>query len=116
MPKNIGFVYTHFAVTNGATLEARKWARMLEAKGHDCFGFAGELDCGNNRSFLIPEAHFRHKPNQWINAYDSDAGSAAATTILRRRIIQCMGSSGLRLVVIQLDAGKFTDVSRLTCC
>ena len=67
MPKNIGFVSTRFAGTDGVTLEASKWARVLEAKGHSCFWFAGELDRENTRSFLVPEAHFRHEQNQWIN-------------------------------------------------
>ncbi len=68
MPRNIGFVSTRFAGTDGVTLEASKWARVLEAKGHSCFWFAGELDRETNRSFLVPEAHFRHEQNQWINA------------------------------------------------
>ncbi len=60
MPKNIGFVSTRFAGTDGVTLEASKWSRVLEAKGHDCFWFAGELDRESTRSFLVPEAHFRY--------------------------------------------------------
>jgi hypothetical protein len=41
MLKNIGFVSTRFAGTDGVTLEASKWARVLAAKGHKCFWFAG---------------------------------------------------------------------------
>ncbi len=66
--KNIGFVSTRFAGTDGVTLEASKWARVLEAKGHRCFWFAGELDRESTRSFLVPEAHFRDEQNQWVNA------------------------------------------------
>jgi glycosyltransferase involved in cell wall biosynthesis len=68
MGKNIGFVSTRLAGTDGVTLEASKWARVLEAKGHQCFWFAGELDREPSRSFLVPEAHFRYEQNQWINA------------------------------------------------
>jgi glycosyltransferase involved in cell wall biosynthesis len=67
MAKNIGFVSTRFAGTDGVTLEASKWARVLNAKGHQCFWFAGELDRDASRSFLVPEAHFRYEQNQWIN-------------------------------------------------
>jgi glycosyltransferase involved in cell wall biosynthesis len=68
MSKKIGFVSTRFAGTDGVTLEASKWARVLNAKGHQCFWFAGELDRDASKSFLVPEAHFRHDQNQWINA------------------------------------------------
>ena len=67
MPQNIGFVSTRFAGTDGVTLEASKWARVLETRGHRCFWFAGELDRDADRSFLVPEAHFRDDQNRWIN-------------------------------------------------
>ena len=44
MPKNIGFVSTRFAGTDGVTMEAGKWAHVLRQSGHQCFGFAGMLD------------------------------------------------------------------------
>lgn len=65
--KKVGFVSTRFSGTDGVTLEASKWARVLNAKGHQCFWFAGELDRDASRSFLVAEAHFRHDQNQWIN-------------------------------------------------
>ncbi len=68
MPKKIGFVSTRFAGTDGVTLEASKWARVLETKGHQCFWFAGDLDRETSRSFLVPEAHFHDEQNQWVNA------------------------------------------------
>ena len=43
-PKNIGFVSTRFAGTDGVSLEAAKWAEVLDEAGHRCFWFAGELD------------------------------------------------------------------------
>jgi glycosyltransferase involved in cell wall biosynthesis len=67
MSKKIGFVSTRFAGTDGVTLEASKWARVLRTKGHQCFWFAGALDRESSRCFLVPEAHFRYEQNQWIN-------------------------------------------------
>jgi glycosyltransferase involved in cell wall biosynthesis len=68
MKKNIGFVSTRFSGTDGVTLEASKWATVLQQCGHRFFWFAGLLDRRPERSFLIPEAFFQHEKNQWINA------------------------------------------------
>lgn len=65
--KNIGFVSTRFAGTDGVTLEASKWAQVLEQAGHRCFWLAGELDRDPECCMLVPEAHFKHEKNQWIN-------------------------------------------------
>jgi len=67
MGKNIGFVSTRLAGTDGVTLESSKWAEVLERKGHQCFWFAGELDREPERCFLVSEAHFKYDQNQWIN-------------------------------------------------
>jgi len=66
--KNIGFVATRFAGIDGVTLEASKWAEVLSESGHKCFWFAGKLDREPEVSFLVPEAHFQHEQNQWINS------------------------------------------------
>ena len=58
--QRIGFISTRFAGTDGVSLEAAKWAQVLEQDGHRCFWFAGELDRSMKRSFLAPEAHFSH--------------------------------------------------------
>ena len=67
MSKNIGFVSTRFAGIDGVSLEAGKWADVLEAGGYNCFWFAGELDKDPEKSYLTPEAHFKHPYNLWIN-------------------------------------------------
>ncbi len=59
-PIEIGFVSTRLAGTDGVSLETAKWASVLEKRGHPCFYFAGELDYPTDKSFLVPEAHFRH--------------------------------------------------------
>lgn len=66
-PKHIGFVGTRFAGTDGVSLEAKKWAEILERNGHELFWYAGRLDHPPERSYCIPEAHFHHTEVQWIN-------------------------------------------------
>ena len=67
MSQNFGFVSTRFAGIDGVSLEAAKWGEVLEAEGHNCFWFAGELDKDPNKSYLAPEAHFKHPYNLWIH-------------------------------------------------
>jgi len=69
MIKNIGFVSTRFSGTDGVSLEACKWADVFEQNGHQCFWFAGEIDRDEEKSFLVPEAHFKHEQNRWINEH-----------------------------------------------
>ena len=57
---NIGFVATRLEGTDGVSLEAAKWADVFEENGGNCYYFAGMLDRPADRSFLSPEAHFRH--------------------------------------------------------
>ena len=57
---NVGFVATRLAGTDGVSLETEKWAHVFEQSGFNCYYFAGELDTPPIRSFLFPEAHFRH--------------------------------------------------------
>jgi hypothetical protein len=67
MIKNIGFVSTRFAGTDGVSLESSKWADVFEDNGFNCFWFAGELDRESDKAYLAPEAHFKHEQNLWIN-------------------------------------------------
>lgn len=67
MGKNIGFVSTRFSGTDGVTLEASKWAEVFKRDGHRYYWFAGLLDRKPERSFLVPEAHFQHEKNKWID-------------------------------------------------
>ena len=67
MGKNIGFISTRFAGIDGVSLEANKWAEVLEKDGHSCYWFAGELDRAPTRCFLVPEAHFKDEENKWVN-------------------------------------------------
>jgi glycosyltransferase involved in cell wall biosynthesis len=67
MRKNIGFVSTRFAGTDGVSLESNKWADILQQSGHRCFWFAGALDRKPDYCRHVPEAHFQTEQNQWIN-------------------------------------------------
>ncbi len=58
--KNIGFISTRLAGTDGVSLETAKWADVFEADGFSCFYFAGELDRPKESSYLAEEAHFTH--------------------------------------------------------
>jgi glycosyltransferase involved in cell wall biosynthesis len=59
-PKNIGFISTRLAGTDGVSLETEKWADVFESEGFSTFYFAGELDRPPERCHLVPEAHFTH--------------------------------------------------------
>ncbi|RMG61704.1 MAG: glycosyltransferase family 1 protein [Calditrichaeota bacterium] len=65
--KNIGFVSTRIAGTDGVSLEIEKWAAVLERNDYECFYFAGLLDRPAERSFLVEEAFFDHPDIQLIN-------------------------------------------------
>ena len=59
-PKRIGFVSTRFHGTDGVTLEAKKWARILDSMGHGSFWMAGLLDTPPDISHHTPLAYFNH--------------------------------------------------------
>jgi len=58
--RNVGFVSTRFAGTDGVSLETEKWAHVFEKEGLTCFYFGGELDRPPERSYVAAEAHFNH--------------------------------------------------------
>lgn len=67
MAENIGFVSTRFAGTDGVSLESAKWAELFWKEGHVSSWYGGRLDRADDVSLCIPEAHFRHPENDWIN-------------------------------------------------
>lgn len=67
MAANVGFVSTRFAGTDGVSLESAKWAEVLWESGHVSYWYAGNLDRAADISLCIPEAHFAHSENRWIN-------------------------------------------------
>jgi glycosyltransferase involved in cell wall biosynthesis len=67
--KNIGFISTRIAGTDGVSLEIGKWAKVLEGMGYTCFYFAGELDRPEERCVFSPKAHFTHHEISSINEF-----------------------------------------------
>lgn len=57
---NIGFVSTRFAGSDGVSLEAAKWAGIMDELGHRVFWFSGQSDRPASISRVIPEAFFGH--------------------------------------------------------
>jgi glycosyltransferase involved in cell wall biosynthesis len=58
--RRIGFVSTRLAGTDGVSLEARKWAQVLDTLGHECFYFASAIDQEPTRCHSVAEAAFDH--------------------------------------------------------
>lgn len=65
--QKIGFVGTRFAGTDGVSLEASKWAKVLWHHRHISHWFAGKLNTAPEISMLEPHAYFGHPDIQWIN-------------------------------------------------
>jgi glycosyltransferase involved in cell wall biosynthesis len=108
--KNIGFVSTRFAGIDGVSLEAGKWADVLEAEGYNCFWFAGELDKDPEKSYLAPEAHFKHHYNLWINRQvfgKTDRTSSVMASIenlkniLKDRLQEFMAQYHIDLLIVE---------------
>lgn len=41
-------------------METAKWEKVISDLGYECFYFAGECDRPGDRSYQVPEAHFKH--------------------------------------------------------
>ena len=67
MPKNLGFISTRFAGTDGVSLESAKWAEIAWTDRHVSYWYSGLSDRADDISMVVPEAHFRHPENIWIN-------------------------------------------------
>ena len=57
---HIGFISFRFAGTDGVSLETSKWAEVLEEMGHTCYYFSGLSDRPDDRSMVVPKAHYLH--------------------------------------------------------
>ncbi|MEA3278528.1 MAG: glycosyltransferase family 4 protein [Pseudomonadota bacterium] len=67
-PKRVAFISTRISGSDGVSLEIDKWAAVLESMGHACYYIAGQCDDRPpERSWVIPEAHFRHPAIDEIN-------------------------------------------------
>ena len=110
MKLNIGMVSTRFAGLDGVSLEAAKWAEVLEEMGHRCYWLAGELDRPASRSMLVPEAHFQSDTNRWISkkVFGHRRHSPQALAIiqdlralLKRRIAQFIDHFHINCLIVE---------------
>jgi glycosyltransferase involved in cell wall biosynthesis len=65
--KRIGFIATRISGNDGVSLEISKWADVLKRLGHTCYYITGQSDRPEDRTRIIPEAHFRHPIIDRIN-------------------------------------------------
>ena len=63
----IGFIGTRFYGTDGVSLEASKWAKVLWDHRHTSYWFGGKLNTSPDVSMLVPHAFFGNPDIQWIN-------------------------------------------------
>ena len=63
----IGIIATRLAGTDGVSLETAKWVKVLNSLGYECFYFTGESDWPDDRTYLLPEAHFEYPDIDLLN-------------------------------------------------
>jgi glycosyltransferase involved in cell wall biosynthesis len=110
MGLQIGFISTRFSGTDGVSLEAKKWADVLGAAGHDCYWFAGQTDGDSNRNMTVSQAHFNHYKNLEINnqVFGTNGRSPSTTesihqlrALLKTKLHQFIKRYHLDLLVVQ---------------
>jgi len=84
--KNVAFISTRIAGTDGVSLELEKWANIFEKFGLTCFYFAGELDRPPERSYLVEEAHFTHPEIK--DVYNKSFGGMKRDRAVSKKIYQ----------------------------
>jgi glycosyltransferase involved in cell wall biosynthesis len=84
--KNVGFISTRIAGTDGVSLELEKWANIFEKFGLTCFYFAGELDRPKERSYVVEEAHFTHPEIKAV--YHKSFGTVTRDRSISKKIYQ----------------------------
>jgi glycosyltransferase involved in cell wall biosynthesis len=106
----IGFISTRLAGTDGVSLETVKWSNILTSLGHECFYFAGESDWPEERTHLVPEAHFEHPEIRTLNTdlFDNYSRSAqtsrrvqAITNHLKDHLYEFIRSFRLDLLIVE---------------
>ena len=84
--KNVAFISTRIAGTDGVSLELEKWANIFEKFGLTCFYFAGESDRPPERSYLVEEAHFTHPEIK--DVYNKSFGGMKRDRAVSKKIYQ----------------------------
>ncbi len=57
----------HSLTAISVSLETAKWATVIERMDHQCFYFCGQCDRPPEKSYLVPEAFYRHPTIDAIN-------------------------------------------------
>jgi len=95
---------------DGVSLETRKWAKILEEEGFDCYYFAGELDCPEEKAFLVEEAHFKHPNIEEIynNCFGTDTRKSSVTRNihetkkrLKKEIVDFVNKFEIDLLIVE---------------
>ncbi len=110
----IGFISTRLAGTDGVSLETAKWATVLRRMGHQVFYCAGELEDDGPPGLLIPEAHFHHPENEWINAHAFGCESRIAGLNSRIEGLAASLRAGLRKFIEQFGIDLIIAENALT--
>ena len=106
----IGFVSTRLAGTDGVSLETVKWSNILTELGYECFYFAGESDWPEERTHLVPEAHFKHPEIQSLNtdlfddytrSYQTSKRIQAIKDHLKDHLYKFINSFDLNLLIVE---------------
>ena len=84
--KNVGFISTRIAGTDGVSLELEKWADAFNKFGWTSYYFAGELDRPPERSYPVEEAHFTHPEIRAI--HDKAFGVTTRDRAISKKIYQ----------------------------
>jgi glycosyltransferase involved in cell wall biosynthesis len=84
--RNVAFISTRIAGTDGVSLEIEKWADIFEKEGFTCYYFAGELDRPAERCYLVPEAHFTHPDIK--DVYQESFDSTGRDRAISKKIYQ----------------------------
>jgi glycosyltransferase involved in cell wall biosynthesis len=106
--RNVGFISTRIAGTDGVSLEIEKWASVLERNNYQCFYFAGENDRPPERCMPVEEAHFTHPRIEEINAQvfgrlvrsrETTGGIHELRDYLKQKIYQFVSRFGIDLLI-----------------
>lgn len=65
--KRVGFIATRLSGTDGVSLETAKWVRTLAQSGYESYFFTAESEWPEDRTYSLPEAHFKHPDIVKIN-------------------------------------------------
>jgi len=110
MKGKVGFISTRLSGLDGVSLETRKWAKILEDEGFECYYFAGELDCPEEKAFLVEEAHFKYSNIEEIynDCFGTDTRKSSVTRNihetkkrLKKEIVDFISKFEIDLLIVE---------------